>query len=129
MSFAVDRIDHAELFVRDIDAAIRWYGDVLGLAVLHRWNPEPVMIGAGGTAIALFRAKPGSPTTPDLRLRREGVGWHRLAWRTTRAGFEATQRRLTERGIGFRGPVDHDIAWSIYFDDLDGNLLEVTHNL
>jgi len=128
MSFAVDRIDHVEVFVCDIDAAIRWYADVLGLTVLHRWDPEPVMIGAGGSMLALFRAKLGSPATTDSRSR-EGVGWHRVAWRTTRAGFEAAQRRLTERGITFRGPVDHDIAWSIYFNDPDGNHLEITYYL
>ena len=126
MSFAVERIDHVEVFVRDIDAAIRWYADALGLTVLHRWDPEPVMIGAGGTALALFRAKLGSPAATDLRLRK-GIGWHRVAWRTSMAGFEAAQCHLTERGIGFRGPVDHDVACSIYFNDLDGNHLEVTY--
>ena len=128
MSFSVDQIDHVEVFVRDIDAAILWYADVLGLTLLHRWEPDPVMIGAGGTVLALFRAKPGSPATTDLRSS-EGVGWHRVAWRTTKSGFETVQRHLTERGIGFRGPVDHDIAWSIYFNDPDGNLLEATYYL
>jgi len=128
MSFAVDQIDHVEVFVRDIDAASRWYADVLGLSEIHRWDPEPVIIGAGGTMLALFRAKPCPPATTDLRSR-EGFGWHRVAWRTTKTGFEAIQRHFTERGIGFRGPVDHDIAWSIYFNDPDGNLLEVTYYL
>jgi len=128
MSFAADQIDHVEVFVRDIDAAIRWYADVLGLSEIHRWDPEPVMIGAGGTMLALFRAKPGSSATADPRPP-EGAGWHRVAWRTTQAGFEAAQRHLTERGVGFRGPVDHDFARSIYFSDPDGNELELTHYL
>lgn len=126
MSFAVDRIDHVEVFVCDIDSAIRWYAHVLGLTLLHRWEPEPAMIGADETMLALFRAKPGSPATAGSRSR-EGLGWHRVAWRTTKVGFEAAQRQLTECGIGFRGPVDHDIAWSIYFDDPDGNHLEITY--
>jgi catechol 2,3-dioxygenase-like lactoylglutathione lyase family enzyme len=58
-NFRVEGIDHAELFVRDIDAAIRWYGDVSALSELHRWIPKPVMIGAGGAALALSRARPG----------------------------------------------------------------------
>ena len=128
MSFAVERIDHVEVFVRDIDAAIRWYADVLGLSEIHRWNPEPVMIGAGGTMLALFRTSQAAPATTDPRSRHD-LGWHRVAWRTTKTGFEAAQQHLRERGIKFRGPIDHDIAWSIYFNDPDGNLLEVTHYL
>lgn len=128
MSFEIDGIDHVEVFVRDIDSAIRWYSEVLGLTVLYRWDPEPVMIGAGGTMLALFKAKPDAPATPNLRST-EGVGWHRVAWQTTQTGFEAAQRHLTERGVRFRGPVDHDIARSIYFDDPDGNHLEITFYL
>ncbi len=112
MSFSVEAIDHVEVFVRDIDAAIRWYADILGLAELHRWEFVPVLIGASGTMPALFRARPGSPSTTERRSR-EGVGRHRVAWRTTKSGFDAAQRHLPERGIRFRGPIDHDIAWSI----------------
>src|SRR3990172_2596518 len=126
MFFAVDRIDHVEVFVRDIDAAIRWYADVLGLCEIHRWDPEPVMIGAGGTMLALFLAKPDAPATTSLRSN-EGVGWHLVAWRTTKSGFEAAQHHLTKCGIRFRGPVDHNLAWSVYFNDPDGNLLEITY--
>ncbi len=55
MSFAVRQIDHVEVFVSDITAAAQWYEDVLGLKEMARWEPEPVMIGAGGTKLALFR--------------------------------------------------------------------------
>ena len=37
------------------------------------------------------------------------------------------QGHLKEKGIKFRGPVDHQKAWSIYFDDPDGNPLEITY--
>ena len=121
MAFRAQRIDHVEVFVKNIDAAVRWYHDVLGLAEVARWNPEPVMIGAGGTKLALFlapeHARDESP--PSLR-------WHRVAWRTDREGFEAAQKHLRERGIAFRGPVDHGIAQSVYFQDPDGHPLEIT---
>lgn len=127
-SFTVDGIDHVEVFVRDIDAAIRWYEDVLGLTLLHRWDPEPAMIGAGGTKLALFRIKAGMPSFIDERSRVE-LGWHRVAWRTTKVGFDAARRNLAARGVRLHGPVDHDLAWSIYFDDPDGNHLEITYYL
>jgi catechol-2,3-dioxygenase len=53
--------------------------------------------------------------------------WHRVAWRTDQNGFASAQLLLKERGVKFRGPVDHEIAESIYFEDLDGNPLEITY--
>jgi glyoxylase I family protein len=124
MAFSVQSIDHVEVFVRSIPEAIRWYGDALGLREMARWDPEPVMIGAGGTMLALFKAAPNS--VPGAGAAAPALRWHRVAWRTDRAGFEAAQAHLTTLGISFRGPVDHDTAWSIYFQDPDGHPLEIT---
>jgi catechol 2,3-dioxygenase-like lactoylglutathione lyase family enzyme len=123
--FAVDRIDHVELFVRDMERSIRWYVEVLGLRELYRWEPAPVMIGAGGTMLALFPAdETALPPRPadDASLLRPRV----IAWRTDRSGFQAAQAHLKSLDIAFIGPVDHDISWSIYFDDPDGHALEIT---
>ena len=127
MSFAVQQIDHVEVFVRDLDAAAKWYCDVLGLTLIHRWVPEPIFLGAGGTALALFLVDGPKRAKPADALGTSEPHWHRVAWRTTKDGFDAAQRHLADRGIGFRGPIDHDIAWSIYFSDPDGNPLEITY--
>ncbi len=129
MSFSVQQIDHVEVFVRDLDAAAKWYCDVLGLTLIHRWNPEPIFLGVGGTALALFLAEGPSRTARAEPSTPSATGWHRVAWRTTKDGFDAAQRHLKDRGIAFRGPIDHDIAWSIYFTDPDGNPLEITYYL
>jgi catechol 2,3-dioxygenase-like lactoylglutathione lyase family enzyme len=121
MAFAVERIDHVEVFVHDIDAAARWYAEVLGLREVVRWDPEPVMIGAGDTKLALFRAS-GAAGHGDA-----GRGWERVAWRTDAAGFQRAQEHLTAYSVAFRGPVNHGRAQSIYFQDPDGNLLEITY--
>ncbi len=120
-AFAVKQIDHVEVMVKDMDSAVKWYEQVLGLKETHRWTPEPVFLEANGTALALFLANGPRGTSST------GAHWHRVAWRTDRAGFDAAQQHLRDRGIRFRGPIDHDIAFSIYFDDLDGNPLEITY--
>jgi catechol-2,3-dioxygenase len=82
------------------------------------------MIGAGGTMLALFRVDPFESESQPPAGR--GPHWHRVAWVTTPAGFEEAQSHLKNLGIQFRGPIDHDIAWSIYFTDPDGHPLEIT---
>ena len=129
MSFSVQQIDHVEVFVRDLDAAAKWYCDVLGLTLIHRWNPEPIFLGVGGTALALFLSSGPNRARRTEPSAESATGWHRVAWRTTKDGFDAAQRHLKDRGIAFRGPIDHDIAWSIYFTDPDGNPLEITYYL
>ncbi len=59
--FAVQRIDHVEVFVRDIEMALEWYARVPGLEIAYRWDPEPVLIGAGDTMLALFKARLEGP--------------------------------------------------------------------
>lgn len=125
MPFAVQHIDHVEAFVRDLDAATRWYADVLGLQLIHRWDPQPIMLGAGNTKLALFQAAPDAPRPPRADSS-SAPSWHRVAWLTDRAGLDAAQKHLAERGIPYRGPIDHGLAHSLYFDDPDGNPLEIT---
>jgi len=125
MSLVVQGIDHVEVFVRDIRTAIDWYEKVLGLKIIHRWEPEPVMIGMGTTKLALFQAdtsaKPGAADEAGSTLR-----WHRVAWRIDPNRFQNAQLLLKDLGIRFRGPIDHGVAQSIYFADLDGHPLEIT---
>jgi catechol 2,3-dioxygenase-like lactoylglutathione lyase family enzyme len=123
--FSVESIDHVEVFVRDIDASVRWYARVLGLAEIGRWDPEPVMIGAGGTKLAFF-AGGGDARGTDWGESATPLRWHRVAWKTDRDGFEEAQRHLSACGVVFRGPIDHGIARSIYFRDPDGHPLEIT---
>ena len=126
MTFEPSRIDHVEVFVRDREAAVRWYGDVLGLTESRRWdNPGPVMIGIGGTMLAIFQAQADGRNNSDDDSQ-PPIRWRRVAWRTDRSGFERAQVHLREKGIGFHGPVDHDGPLSIYFNDPDGNPLEIT---
>jgi len=125
MSFAVDQMDHVEVYVRDIEASTQWYAKVLGLKEIRRWDPEPVMIGAGDTKLALFRA--ADDAQPQIGDKpRSPLRWSLVAWRTTAEGFQQAQEHLSECGVLFDGPIDHQVAKSIYFVDLDGHPLEIT---
>jgi len=127
MSLLVKGIDHVEVFVGDIGQAAAWYERVLGLKEMVRWDPEPVMIGAASTKLALFRRQEGKPPAGgELKI---SSGWRRVAWATDRPGFQAAQKHLASLGIHFEGPRDHGRSQSIYFADPDSNPLEITYNL
>ncbi len=64
MPFRAHRIDHVEVFVRDLEAAVAWYAQVLGLEEIMRFDPHPIMIGVRGTMLALFQAPEGQKLNP-----------------------------------------------------------------
>jgi catechol 2,3-dioxygenase-like lactoylglutathione lyase family enzyme len=124
--FSVSQIDHVEVYVRDLDRALRWYQEALGLTEVRRWEPEPILIGAGDTYLALFQARSGLPDIPGTRAIQPPYRWHRVAWRVTAEGLLEAISHLKSLNIPLRGPIDHTGAVSIYFTDPDGNLLEIT---
>jgi catechol 2,3-dioxygenase len=126
MAFSVSQIDHVEVFVSDLDRALKWYGEVLGLQEVRRWEPEPILIGAGDTYLALFLARSGLPNIQGTRPIPPPYRWHRVAWRVTAPGLSEAIRHLQSHSIKLKGPVDHDGSVSIYFNDPDGNALEIT---
>jgi catechol 2,3-dioxygenase-like lactoylglutathione lyase family enzyme len=127
----VERIDHVHVEVRDRERAAAWYARVLGLvphAELAGWalHPNGPLILAGGDgrpALALFAREP-RPTARDstIAFRMSGADFRRFL-----EGLEALE--LTGR-TGCRldraDVVDHDLSWSIYFVDPDGNPIEAT---
>jgi catechol 2,3-dioxygenase-like lactoylglutathione lyase family enzyme len=120
----LEGIDHVALSVRDVARSVEWYRRVLGLERRHEdvWGDCPAIVGIGTTSLALFPiASPGAlpPSGRDV------VAMRHIAFRATRAGFNAIQAHLTALAIPFTSQ-DHQISHSIYFGDPDGYELEVT---
>ena len=119
-------LDHVHLYVSDIDAAVAWYGRMLGLQRLpssKRLGEGAYMATARGQYCAtIFKGKPPSD------------GDHTTAFRVPGRVFIAFGEKLEALGIPARGGghlelgdcVDHALAFSYYFRDPDGNHLEIT---
>nr|WP_294690861.1 methylmalonyl-CoA epimerase [uncultured Friedmanniella sp.] len=98
-------VDHVGLAVPDLDAAIRFHTDVLGLVLLVREeNPDAgvaeAMLGtaAGADATQVQLLAPLSPESPIAHfLQRSGPGLQQLAYRV--ADVEEAARRLRSRGL------------------------------
>ena len=131
--FKVLQIDHVELFVPDRYEAARWYERTLGLQVVPECEPwavegGPLMISSdgGSTKLALFEGQPAAASPMSA--------FRRVAFRVTGVGFAEFLSRLPEmsltdsrqRPVTPDSVVDHQQAFSIYFEDPYGHLLEVT---
>jgi catechol 2,3-dioxygenase-like lactoylglutathione lyase family enzyme len=119
----LEGLDHVALAVRDVDASVNWYLEVLGLERQHEgaWDGVPIFVGKGASGIALF---PASEAKLSLG-KSDPARFLHLAWRADRENFQRAQGELKERGIAFHFE-DHGIAHSIYFRDPDGHALEIT---
>ena len=117
----LERVDHLHVFVADRPAAEQWYGRVLGLkrvAALARWATDggPLTVGnpAHTVHIALFERPAAAKSRSTIALATSAEGL--LAWQRHLA---AELGKAPER-------VDHEVSWSIYFEDPDGNPYEIT---
>ncbi len=122
---AITRLNHAVLFVRDIDAAAEFYRSAFGFEELSR--PEGMR--------AVFMRSPFGGNHHDLGLfevgaqapqpARGSVGLYHLAWEIdTIEGLAEMARSL--RGLGaLSGASDHGVSKSLYGRDPDGNEFEV----
>jgi catechol-2,3-dioxygenase len=117
------RLNHAVLFVADLDRAARFYTEVFGMAVVAREE----RMGA------VFLRSPRSGNHHDLGLfavdqtgpRRRGVGLYHLAWQLdTIEELAEFRQRLVEAGAR-TGESSHGATKSVYGADPDGNEFEI----
>jgi catechol-2,3-dioxygenase len=123
----VTRLNHAVLYVRDVEASVAFYTDALGFRVVNRIE----------AARAAFLQAPASTNDHDLGLFEIGsqagpsgagratVGLYHLAWEVdTLADLAALADTLSERGA-LVGASDHSTTKSLYARDPDGIEFEV----
>jgi catechol-2,3-dioxygenase len=122
---AVRRLNHAVLFVSELDRAVDFYQRVLGMTVIAR---EP-------RANAAFLRAAGSDNPHDLGLfglgsaasrpPRGHVGLYHLAWQVdTIDDLVAARDVLLASGV-LRGESSHGATKSLYGADPDGNEFEI----
>jgi catechol 2,3-dioxygenase-like lactoylglutathione lyase family enzyme len=125
---AITRLNHAVLFVRDVDRSVAFYRDVLGFRVLPM-TPDGFN--------AAFLQAPGSTNDHDLGLfgigesagpssaGRGAVGLYHLAWEVeTLADLEELHGALLRAGA-LSGSSDHGTTKSLYGHDPDGLEFEI----
>jgi catechol-2,3-dioxygenase len=119
------RLNHAVLFVADLDRAERFYTHVFGMVVAAR---EP-------RANAAFLRLPRSGNHHDLGLfgvapmappkRRGGIGLYHLAWQLDTIDELAAARQTLIDAGAYTGESSHGATKSVYGADPDGNEFEI----
>lgn len=119
----VDHLGHVHLKVRDVDRAVEFYGDLLGLETTER---------VGGFAFLSF-----GEHHHDLALQEVGgddhapetdgpaVGLYHSAWEVADGpALRRVYEHLMDQRIDVT-PVDHGISKALYLEDPDGNGVEL----
>src|SRR5579864_7263057 len=116
------RIGHAHLKVRNLASSVDFYTHFLGMHVTEQVSNRYVFLTGGNLhhEIALQHVGAMAPTPPA-----ESTGLYHIAFEVPdKRSFALAYRALTDAGIVV-ATVDHYISWAMYFDDPDGNGLEI----
>lgn len=127
---AITRLNHAVLYVSDLERSVAFYTDVLGFRVLDDLTP-PGFTGArflqaadstNDHDLGLFEMGPGTAASAAGRTT---VGLYHLAWEVdTLAELERLAVAL-ERAGALVGASDHGSTKSLYGRDPDGLEFEI----
>ena len=120
MAPTLERVDHVHVFVSDRMASEQWYAKVMGLRrvkELESWaadgGPLTIANPSGTIHLALFE-RPADRCRSTIALAADA------------AQFAEWRAHLSESLARPIDPVDHQVSWSLYFSDPDGNPFEIT---
>lgn len=123
----VQRLNHAVLYVRDVDTSVEFYSGALGFRVVAGMPGRAAFLQAEGSTndhdLGLFAVGPDAGPSPAGR---STVGLYHLAWEVDTLG---ELRRLADvlRGRGaLVGASDHGSTKALYAHDPDGVEFEVS---
>ncbi len=122
----VQRLNHAVLYVRDVERSVAFYAEVLGFRVVLGLPGAAFLQAEASTNdhdLGLFGVGAEAGDSPAGRTT---VGLYHLAWEVdTLDELERVQRRLAERGA-LVGASDHATTKALYARDPDGIEFEVS---
>jgi catechol 2,3-dioxygenase-like lactoylglutathione lyase family enzyme len=111
--------DFITVATENFDAAVGFYGGVLGLPESKRWGKMPaVEFETGNLTIAVMQSDAFGlefrANNNPIELRVDD--------------FEAAREELQSRGVEFKGEtLDSGVCYQAFFEDPDGNALAIHH--
>lgn len=115
-------LGHAHLKVGELERAIAFYTRFFGLRLVERVGDTYAFLTGGELHHEIALQEVGAQAPGPVAA---GVGLYHVAFEVPdKSAFAAAYQALTAAGISV-ATVDHFISWALYFDDPDGNGLEI----
>ena len=117
-------VGHAHLKVSDLERSVAFYRDVLGLDLMQRYGSSAAFLSAGGyhhhLGLNTWESLNGSPPP------RGTTGLYHVAFLfPDRAALARAVAQVLSSGVSLTGASDHGVSEAVYFDDPDGNGIEL----
>ena len=123
-SIPVTRLNHAVLFVRDLDRSVEFYREAFGFEEIARERGMMAFLRARDSDnhhdLGLMAVGPAAPRPP-----RGSVGLYHLAWQVPTIDDLARAAETLSRLGALTGASDHGATKSLYGQDPDGNEFEL----
>ena len=124
----VSRLNHAVLYVRDLDRSVDFYGRVFGFELVTRLRDFAAFMRARGGEnhhdLGLFAVGSAAPRPP-----RGSTGLYHLGWEVPRIEDSASAAQVLQDSGALGGASDHGVSKSLYGADPDGNEFEIMWRL
>ena len=119
---AAVELGHAHIYVRTLDRSIAFYTRVIGLRETERLGDGLAFLSSSEKHHTLALQALGDAAGPQPP---GSVGLYHVAFELPdAASLDDALDRLDVEGVAWQA-VDHGISWAVYFDDPDGNGLEL----
>jgi catechol-2,3-dioxygenase len=122
------RWSHAVMYVRDLDAMLDFYTNVLGFEITDRGHVNPD--GTGPEIVFMSQVETDHHQIAFLPVRagdEPANSVNHMAFRVDALGDvrEMAERLQKDGRASGLNPITHGNAWSVYFQDPEGNGIEV----
>ncbi|MFL5760684.1 MAG: VOC family protein [Thermomicrobiales bacterium] len=118
------QIGHVHLKVSNLNRSIAFYRDALGFEVQQRYGNQAAFLSAGG-----YHHHIGLNTWESEGGARPAFGttglYHFAILYPNRLELARALKRLIDHRVRIGGASDHGVSEAIYFDDPDGNGIEI----
>lgn len=121
------RVGHVHLRVADLDRALAFYRDVMGFDVTQRYGAQAAFLSAGGyhhhVGLNTWNSVGGIAPPPGH------TGLYHVAFvYPDRTALAQTLNSVVQAGVKITGAADHGVSEAIYFNDPDGNGIEIYYD-
>mgnify|MGYP006274421955 FL=1 len=117
-------LGHVHLRISNLERAITFYTQVIGLEVTQRYGDQAAFLASNGYHHYLGLNTWGSRGSAPAPKEHPGL-FHTAFLYPDRASLGAAILRVRAAGVPLTGAADHGVSEAVYLDDPDGNGVEL----